>query len=277
VLPSLRAAAVRDDGTPQPEALGRPMVGQVLVEIARIERAVAVAHGCGPDDLDRARIESSVRVLDPNLTILRPAVEWDLSPARVAEYAREQHLPVATRAAGAAAGWRVDVNLWGRTIRPLDPHAPIPDAAFVQTAAPRSTPKEPASVELSFEGGTPTGINGVAMPLLEMIQTLGAIAGAHGVGRATADGVGLEAPAAVVLHAAQRALDMDRSSPELQAFGRTVSRAYGDIVHHGGWFSALRDGLDAFVARTQQDLDGIVRLTLVNTACRAVNVRSLSP
>lgn len=274
VLPSLRAAAVRDDGLPQPEALGRAMVGQVLVEIARIERAVAAAHGCEPDDLDRRRIESAVRALDPNLAMLRPVAEWDMSRAQVAEYARAQHLPVST---GADAGWRADANLWGRTLRPLDPSAPVPEAAFVQTTGGRSTPREPASVELSFEGGVPTGINGVAMPLLELIQTLGAIAGAHGVGRVSADDVRLEAPAAVVLHTAHRALETARSSPDLQAFSRTVSRAYGDLIHDGGWFSALRDGLDAFVARTQQHLDGVVRLTLVNAACEAVDVRTLSP
>lgn len=274
VLPSLRAQAVRDDGLPQPEALGRSMVGQVLVEIARIERAVAAAHGCEPDDLDRSRIESAVCALDPNLAILRPAAEWDMSRAQVVEYAREQHLPVS---AGADAGWRVDVNLWGRTIRPLDPSMHIPDAAFMQTTGVRSNSREPASVELSFEDGAPTGINGVAMPLLELIQTLGAIAGAHGIGRASAADVQVEAPAAVVLHAAHRALDMDRSSPDLQTFNRTVSRAYGDLVHHGGWFSALRDGLDAFVARTQQRLDGVVRLSLVDAECRAVDVQSLNP
>lgn len=277
VLPALRACAVLDDGAPQPEALGRPLLGQVVVDIARIERAVAVGHACEAGDPDQARIESAILALNPSLTLLRPAAEWNMSHQQVIDYARTEQLPVPPASAGgrgaSEAGWRADVNLWGRTLRPLRADAPVPDAAFAQTIAQRGGAREAATVQLSFDHGVPTGINGVPMPFVELIQNLTAIAGAHGVGRLPASGGGwVEAPAAVVLHTALRALARHRWSPELEAFANTVGKTYADLVQHGGWFGPLRDGLDAFVGRTQQDLDGVVSLGLAYAACRAVDV-----
>src|SRR5262245_47136997 len=176
VLPTLLADAVPDSGRPNPRALGVPLLGQTVVDIARIERAVAVAGLSWRDGADR--LESAVKSLNPALSTV-------------------QVPPVAE-----TVGLKVDLNLWGRTLMASADAEDIPESAFATTRPLAACPDEAAVVELAFEDGRPTSINGVSMPLLDLIQSLGTIAGAHGVGRFRGAYGWVEAPAAVVLHEA---------------------------------------------------------------------------
>ncbi len=272
VLPSLQADAVSDAGHPTPKALGRPLMGHALVDMARIERAVAVAHGCDTDGLDRVRLESAVRALNPGLRLLSPGLERETFHDEALEALEPRGPLPAPHSRTGDRPYDVDTNLWGRTLTPRGSAGQIPDTAFTLTKPLGGCPDEPASVELSFEAGVPTAINGVAMPLIDLVQSLGTIAGAHGVGRVRGEAECIEAPAAIVLHAAHRALEKRVWDAGTRTFARTVGRRYAEIVEQGGWFLPLRPALDAFVAQSQSPVTGRVGLKLFKTKCEAVHV-----
>ena len=194
ILPALQAGAF----SPEREFLGtelsRPLIASRLVDLARMEGASAVAHGCSCDDSDRASLETSVRALDSSLTIIAPVCEWSMSGPELAEYARARNIPVTA----GASHHNIDANVWGRLISG-------PDAAgeYKLTRPVADAPADAAFMEIEFEAGVPVRANGVEMPLIEMIESIETIAGTHGVGRmAGPNGAVAESPAAAVLHAA---------------------------------------------------------------------------
>lgn len=266
VRPSLKADALFDDRSPMTASLSRPIVAMKLVEIAEIEHAGAVAHGGRGK---RAALDALLKALRPTWRVLAPVRESPLSPADLLARAHRFGLP----AAGGAA-CRVDANLWGRSIEcPAsgDAWKEAPDDIFMLTRPARDCPDEPAYVEIAYERGVPASINGVALPLSELIASLVTIASAHGVGRidvvehrtgAAIQREFAEAPAAVLLHAAHRELRRAASSREFERFARTVSATYADIIYGGQWFSPLRSALDAFVEAAQERINGVVRLKL---------------
>jgi argininosuccinate synthase len=149
----------------------------------------------------------------------------------------------------------------------------------VFTRAPRDCPDEPAYLEIAFERGVPVRTNGVDMSLLEMIESLETIAGAHGVGRIDIVEnrlVGIksreiyEAPAAVVLHMAHRELEKLVIERDLERVKHELARTYADLVYNGLWFSQMREAIDAFVRVIQPRVTGSVRLKLFKGDCRVV-------
>ncbi len=245
ILPSLRADAVDGSHLPFAAALGRALVASKLVEIAGIERARAVAHGAPPRSTGEC-LRTAIATLGPALQILAPVQESE-----------QFRTPVP------------DVNLWGRSLgRAGVAGAP---AFYRLTKSLSECPSEPALVELSFESGRPMAINGVPMAPVDLIASLGTIAGRHGVGRREPVG---EAPAAVVLHAAHADLQRVVTAPELAAFARRVSARYAQLIQSGSWFSPLREALDGFVERIQQRVTGVVRMTLLRGVCRIEACRS---
>ena len=198
-------------------------------------------------------------------------------------YARERGIPVP---ATLDSPYSTDANLWGRSIECgvlEDVWQEPPEDIYTLTKSPADCPDEAAYVEISFERGVPTGINGVAMPLLDLFASLGTIAGAHGVGRIDVVEnrlVGIksreiyEAPAAVVLHTAHKELQKLVAARDLDRFARTISLKYADVVYDGLWFTPLREALDAFVERVQERVTGTVRLKLFKGDCRVVGRRS---
>ena len=136
---------------------------------------------------------------------------------------------------------------------------PVADAA-----APH--PGEAAVVDITFKAGLPVALNGVAMPLLDLIGSLDFLAGKNGVGRCEQ----FETPAVSVLAPAHNELQQRVSTGEMDGFSRTVGRQYADLVENGGWFSLLRAALDAYVDRAQQVVNGVVRVKLHEGACEIV-------
>lgn len=256
VLPSLRAEAGTDDDPGicrlAPRALGQLVLSRTLVETARIERAAGIAHTCPADGLDRARVEAAVTAAG-GLRVHPLAEESGVIASTESRGDRGPGIPV-----------DADVNVWGRTIRPTgdEADAPLPESAFRLTRARALCAVEPACVAIRFEAGTPTAVNGVTMPVLELVQTLSTIAGAHGVGRVRRGATWIEAPAAVLLLVAHHTLQGRAWDADTQAFARTVSARYAELIHAGGWFLPLRESLDASVARAQQRVTGTVSLQL---------------
>jgi argininosuccinate synthase len=277
VLRSLRADAIYEGRYPLVTALGPPLIAQKLVEVAEIEQATVVAHGCTGQGNDQVRMDVSVRALNPKLRIIAPARDWGMTRADEIEYAHTRNLPLPQ-----SSPYRIDANLWGRSIEAGvldDPWAEPPEEIFTLTKSPAECPDEPAYVEIQFERGVPTALNGVAVPLEELIGTLSTIAGAHGVGRidmienrlvGTKSRVVYEAPAAVALHAAHKELQAFVTTADLDRFAGLVSAQYVDVVYNGLWFTPLREALDAFVDRVQERVTGAVRLKLFKGGCRSV-------
>jgi argininosuccinate synthase len=154
---------------------------------------------------------------------------------------------------------------------------------FTLTKAPGECPDEPAYVEIAFDSGVPVAINGVEMPILDLIGSLGIIAGAHGVGRIDMVEnrlVGIkgreiyEAPAAVVLHTAHKELQKMVVTTGVDRFSRAVSLQYADTIYNGLWFAPLRQALDAFIDKVQERVTGVIRMKLFKGDCRVVGRKS---
>jgi argininosuccinate synthase len=141
------------------------------------------------------------------------------------------------------------------------------DRAVSDARPPAECPDEAAAVQISFECGAPTAVNGIAMPLLDLIGSLDIIAGAHGVGRIDR----LETPGAVVLHVSHRVLRTAVTTEEADRFSGAVSRQYRDLIDQGAWFTPLREALDAYVDKIQERVTGVVGLRLFKGTCEIVH------
>ena len=283
ILPALHAGARYEDRYPLATALGRPLIARKLVEIAHMERADAIAHGCTGKDNDQVGLDISARALDPSLRLIAPAREWGMSRSDEIAYARARNIPVP---ASLESPYSTDSNLWGRSIECgvlEDPWAEPPEEIFTLTRPPQDCPDEPAYIEIEFECGVPVRANGIDMPLIELIESLDTIAGAHGVGRIDMVEnrlVGIksreiyEAPAAVILHTAHTELERLVIPRDLERIKHDLGRAYADLVYNGLWFSPTRAAIDAFVATIQPRVTGSVRLKLFKGDCRIVGRKS---
>ena len=283
ILPALKADAIYEDRYPLATALGRPLIARRLVEIAEMEQATAIAHGCTGKGNDQVRLDVSTRALNPALKVIAPARIWNMTRPDEIEYARARGIAVP---ATVASPYSTDANLWGRSIECgvlEDPWTEPPEEIYALTKAPGACPDTPAYVEIEFERGVPVRLNGVDMPLVELIDTLGVIAGGHGVGRIDMVEnrlVGIksreiyEAPAGVVLHAAHRELQKFVTPRDLERLARDLSVRYADLVYNGLWFTVMREALDAFVDRVQERVTGTIRLKLFKGDCRVVGRRS---
>jgi argininosuccinate synthase len=283
IIPALQAGALYEDRYPLATALARPLVAKRLVEIARMERASAIAHGCRGKGNDQVRLDVSARALDPDIRIIAPARSWDMSPAAALAYAHARNLPVPSIA---ESSYSTDANLWGRSIECgvlEDPSAEPPEEIYQLTRSPQDAPDEPAYVEIGFAGGVPVTANGIEMPLLELIESLDIIAGSHGVGRIDMVENRLlgiksrevyEAPAATLLHTAHRELERLVIARDLERLKRDLGSTYADLVYNGLWFSQTREAIDAFVGTIQPRVTGSVRLKLFKGDCHIVGRKS---
>ncbi len=283
VLPALQARAIYEEGYPLASALARPLIATHLVAIARMEGATAVAHGCTGKDNDQVGLDISTRALDPSLELIAPARDWEMSRSDEIEYARVRNIPVPVTT---ASPYSVDSNLWGRSIECgvlEDAWEEPPAEIYTLTRASQQCPDEPAYIEIEFDRGVPVRANGIDMALVELIESLETIAGAHGVGRIDMIEnrlIGIksreiyEAPAAVVLHTAHRELEKLVITRDLERIKQDMGRVYADAVYNGLWFSPTRQAIDAFVAAIQPRVSGTVRLKLYKGDCRVVGRRS---
>ncbi len=283
VLPALQAGAIYESRYPLATALGRPLIAKKLVEVAEMEDAGMIAHGCTGKGNDQVRMDVSSRALNPSIKVVAPARVWGLTRPEEIKYAQQHGIPVP---ASVENPYSTDSNLWGRSIECgvlEDPWVEPPEDIYALTKSPVEAPDVPAYVEIEFESGVPTKVNGVNMPFTELINSLETIAGAHGIGRIDMVEnrlVGIksreiyEAPAACVLHTAHRELEALVIPRDLERLKVSLSKAYADLVYDGLWFSVTRESIDAFVASIQKRVSGIVRVKLFKGDCRVVGRKS---
>lgn len=282
VLPALKMNALYQGRYPLVSALSRPLISKVLVDVARETNADAVAHGCTGKGNDQVRFEVSLMALAPDLEVLAPVRDWGMNRAQTIEYAEERKLPIETTK---KSPYSIDENLWGRSIECgvlEDPWTSPPEEVFALTVAPSDAP-EARDVEISFEGGVPTAVDGETLEPINAIGALGKIAGSYGFGRVDMVEdrlVGIksreiyEAPgglAAIVAHEDLESLTLDRA---LAREKRRMSALWSELVYEGLWFSPLREAIEAFVASSQERVTGDVKLRFSAGACMAVGRRS---
>ncbi|MCM8775479.1 MAG: argininosuccinate synthase [Candidatus Omnitrophica bacterium] len=272
ILPTLWAHARYEGKYPLATAIGRPLIVRHLVRIAQEEKAEFVAHGCTGKGNDQVRFEVGVRTLDPGLKIIAPLRQWEFkSREEEIDYAQLNDIPIeATK----ASPYSIDRNIWGVSIEAgilEDPWREPPEDAYVMTRALNRVLKKPKYLEIEFEKGIPVRLNGVSKTMVQMIESLNAIAGAYGVGRFDQIEnrlVGIksreiyEAPAAEVLLTAHTEIEgmvMDR---EFLHFKKLLSEKYAELVYYGLWFSPLKNALDQFFASNQHRVTGKVRIKL---------------
>jgi len=277
VFPTLRAGAVYEGKYLLGTSVARPLISELLVEVARKERADAVAHGATGKGNDQVRFELAVKALNPDLKIIAPWREWAIrSRDDALDYAAARGIPVPVTK---DRPYSMDKNLWhlsheGGDLE--DPGREMPEDVLLLTHALRDTPDAPAYVTIGFEGGTPVSLDGFVLPPVELVERLNRLAGEHGVGVVDmvenrlvgmkSRGV-YETPGGTVLYAAHRELELltlDRAT--LHEKDRLALR-YAELVYDGLWYSPLREALDAFVTSTQRTVTGTVRLKLFKGSC----------
>ena len=283
VWPALQAGAVYQGAYPLATALARPLIAQLLVEVAHRESADAVAHGCTGKGNDQVRFDVAVHALDAALQVVAPMrVGMGMSRDQEIDYARERGIEVPVTH---ASPYSVDVNLWGRSIETgvlEDPWVAPPADVYAWTVDPGEAPP-PVEVSIGFRAGIPVTLDGRPVDPVELVEQLNALAGAHGVGRIdhVEDRlVGIksreiyEAPAAVVLHVAHRALETLTLSKEQLRFNRVVADEMARATYDGLWFSSLLTDLRRYVNAAQQHVSGEVRVRLDHGTATAVGRRS---
>ncbi|MDP9424668.1 MAG: argininosuccinate synthase [Actinomycetota bacterium] len=277
VAPAIRANALYGGKYPLFTALGRPLIAKKLVEVAREVGATHIAHGSTGKGNDQVRFDVTTASIAPDLTVVAPVRDWNMSRPEEMAYAEEHGIPVPV---SKESPYSVDENLFGRSIEagPLeDPdHEPTPDV-YEMTVDPEAAPNEPQYVTIGFEEGLPVSLDGEALPLAELIEELNGIAGAHGVGRLDMIEdrlVGIksreiyECPAALTIVQAHKELESMTLTKDVLRFKSTVEQRYAELTYEGLWFTPLKTALDAFVNETQKTVTGNVRLKLYKGSSR---------
>ncbi|HEY7590589.1 MAG TPA: argininosuccinate synthase [Candidatus Limnocylindrales bacterium] len=271
VWPHLQANALYQGAYPLATALARPLIAQLLVEVAQREGADAVAHGCTGKGNDQVRFDVAVHALNPGLEVVAPMrVGMGLSREEEIDYAAARGIEVPVTK---SSPYSIDANLWGRSIETgvlEDPWVSPPADVYEWTVDPIKAPK-PAEVTIAFEGGVPVALDGERVPPVSLVDRVSTLAGQHGVGRIdhVEDRlVGIksreiyEAPAAAVLHTAHRALEGLTLTKDTLRFNRLVADELARLTYDGLWFSALHRDLRGYVASSQRVVSGEARIRL---------------
>ncbi|MGG2944614.1 argininosuccinate synthase [Bacillus safensis] len=270
-LTALQAHTMYEGKYPLVSALSRPLIAKKLVEVAEKENAVAVAHGCTGKGNDQVRFEVSIKALNPDLEVLAPVREWKWSRDEEIDYAQKHGIPIPINL---DSPYSIDQNLWGRSNECgilEDPWAAPPEGAYDLTNPLEKTPVTPEIIEITFEKGKPTAIDGIQYSLSDLILHLNEVAGQHGVGRIDHVEnrlVGIksrevyECPGAVTLLKAHKELEDLTLVKEVAHFKPIVEQKMAELIYNGLWFSPLKEALDAFLQETQQNVTGVVRVKL---------------
>ena len=278
LFPSLQAGTIYEGQYPLATALGRPLIARYLVEAAKQHDAYAIAHGCTGKGNDQVRLEVGIAALGPEIDVIAPIRHSGMSRDHEIEYRQAPNLPInATR-----SRFSTDENLWGRSVEAgelEDPWLEPPEDAYAWTNPVTGTPDEPAYVEIHFEQGIPTAVDGENMNGVDIVNHLNTLSGTHGVGRIDHVEnrlVGIksreiyECPAATLLHAAHTSLEaMTLTKDQARMKGR-ISQEYSDVIYNGLWFTAHRVDLNAYIQSTQRFVTGDVRVRLHKGTCVVV-------
>jgi len=274
VFPMFRANAVYEGLYLLGTSIARPLISKRLVEIARQTGADAVAHGATGKGNDQVRFELAAYALEPDIKVIAPWRDWDLtSRTKLIEFAEQHQIPIAKDKRGEAP-FSVDANLLhtsseGKVLE--DPAVDAPNYVYQRTVNPEDAPETPEYIEVTFEKGDPIAINGEAMSPATILTKLNELGGAHGIGRLDlVEGryVGMksrgiyETPGGTLLLNAHRGIEsitLDRGAAHLKD---ELMPKYAELIYNGFWYSPEREMLQAMIDKSQEHVNGTVRLKL---------------
>lgn len=270
-LTALQGHAYYENKYPVVSALSRPLIVKHLVAIAKEYGATAIAHGCTGKGNDQVRFEVGIHALAPEMKIEDPIREVHWSREEEIDYAKKNGIPVPINK---KSPYSIDENLWGRANECgilEDPWQAAPADAYARTNALEDTPDEADVIEITFEQGVPTKLDGEKLPLAQLIMKLDKIAGKHGIGRIDHVEnrlVGIksrevyECPAATVLMKAHKDIEDITLEREMAHFKPLIEKQIADMIYNALWFSPLMKALQAFLKESQKDVNGVVRVKL---------------
>ncbi len=274
VFPMFRANAQYEGLYLLGTSIARPLISKRLVEIAAEHDADAVAHGATGKGNDQVRFELAAYALNPEIKVIAPWREWDLSSrTRLLEFAEAHQIPIAKDKRGEAP-FSVDANLLhtsseGKVLE--DPAVEAPDYVYQRTVHPEDAPDTPEFIEITYEKGDPVALNGKALTPAEMLTALNGLGGKHGIGRLDlVEGrfVGMksrgiyETPGGTIMLEAHRGIEsitLDRGAAHLKD---ELMPKYAELIYNGFWFSPEREMLQALIDQSQEHVTGTVRLKL---------------
>jgi len=274
VFPMFRANAVYEGVYLLGTSIARPLIAKRQIEIAQETGADAVCHGATGKGNDQVRFELSYYALKPDIKVIAPWREWDLtSRTRLIEFAEQHQIPIPKDKRGEAP-FSVDANLLhisaeGKEME--DPWVAPGEHVFSRSVAPEAAPDEPTVIEIAFERGDPVAIDGQAMSPATLLTELNRLGGENGIGRLDLVEnrfVGMksrgiyETPGGTVLlvaHRAMESLTLDRGAAHLKD---ELMPRYAELIYNGFWFSPEREMLQAMIDKSQERVSGTVRLKL---------------
>ncbi len=267
---SIKANGLYEGEYPLSTALGRYLIVEKAVQIAKQEGCTAIAHGGTGKGNVQVRFELSIKALAPKMKIFAPVREFELTRDVEKAYAKEKEIPIPEE----AKKYSIDENMWGKSTE----EGPINDASkeppkdiFTLSCFPEDSPDKPVYVKIGFEKGVPISLNGKKMPLKNLVETLNKVAGSQGVGIIDCiedRTVGVkshevyECPAAVCLIKAHKDLEKLVLTKELIHFKKIVDNEWAKLVYTGLWFDPLVESLNAFIEKANERVEGWVKLKL---------------
>ena len=286
VFPMFRANALYEGTYLLGTSIARPLIAKRQIEIAREVGADAVAHGATGKGNDQVRFELGYYALAPDIKVIAPWREWDLtSRTRLLDYADRHQIPIARDKRGEAP-FSVDANLLhvsaeGKALE--DPWAEPKEFVFSRTVAPEAAPDMADYIEIAFERGDPVAVDGDRLSPAALLTRLNEIGGKHGIGRLDlvenrfvgmkSRGV-YETPGGTILLAAHRGIEsltLDRGAAHLKD---ELMPRYAELIYNGFWFSPERQMLQALIDQSQENVDGVVRLKLYKGSVSVVGRKS---
>jgi len=284
IWPTLKAGAVYENDYLLGTSMARPLMAQKLVEVAELEGAYSIAHGCTGKGNDQVRFESTIKALNPAIKIIAPWRIWNLtSREECIEYAKAHNVKIAQTTEKI---YSRDENIWhishegGNLENPWNEHL---DDIHVLSVPIEKAPDAASYVEIHFEKGVPVALDGVEMGPVELLQKLNDLGSANGVG--TIDIVenrlvGMksrgvyETPGGTILYKAHSALEKLILDRDTMQYKNIVAQKWAQLVYDGLWFTPLREAIQAFVDCTQREVEGDVRMKLYKGNAIAAASRS---
>src|SRR6188472_759955 len=274
VFPMFRANALYEGQYLLGTSIARPLIAKKQIEIAEKVGADAVAHGATGKGNDQVRFELAYYALKPDVTVIAPWREWDLtSRTKLIEFAEKHQIPIAKDKRGEAP-FSVDANLLhtsseGKVLE--DPAQEVPEYVFSRTDDPVTAPDKPAVITIDFERGDPVAVDGRKLSPATLLAKLNELGKVNGIGRLDLVEnrfVGMksrgmyETPGGTVLLAAHRGIEqitLDRGAAHLKD---ELMPKYAELIYNGFWFTPEREMLQAAIDRSQEFVSGRVTLKL---------------
>ncbi len=284
VFPAFRANAIYEGTYLLGTSIARPLIAKRQIEIAALENADAVSHGATGKGNDQVRFELGYLALNPHITIVAPWREWDLNSRTVLMAFAKRHgidVPTTHRKPYSTDGNMLHISYEGGILE--DPWAAPPEDIFTLTRSPLDAPDQAETIEITFEQGDPTAINGEAMTPAVLLQRLNELGGLHGIGRIDivenryvgmkSRGV-YETPGGTILRAAHMAMESITLDREVVHLRDSLIPKYARLIYNGFWFSPEMAIMQTMVDMTQKDVSGVVRLDLFKGNCRVTGRKS---